>query len=805
MYYKLCSVVVLAMALGATVFGQKGLSLDKPDPLAKPDPTMKVQNERYTPVKVPPRNPADYVPYNPRGDFFPASGGTVVVNVAGTPSYDSAGASCNVRITISSPGGKTHFSGIGWDVQLTAYSPSWLSEIAVLITNVNGEGYVLRPGAGDTFAGTSTYTSGGLNDLCGVYGLPPLELPDGNLYLEFFETFDDFSGCGQDGNWDSGTLTFAFDTPAPFTGYEEVGDAGDLPETAQATPSGALTGIRGTLTAGDVDMYAVYIANPFMFAASTRCNALFDTQLFLFDANGNPVSFNDDAPEGGSASRLDGSCIPGPGLYYLAISAFDRDAVDCNGAELWADTPFGAIRCADGVGSGRVGGWNGSHSVSATYTIVLEGAEGASPVSLDACPPFQGWDEFNNGGGDAGDLPETAQSTGSNPIPAIRGQLDANDVDMYAITIDNPATFSATTVGGATFDTQLWLFDADGKGVVANDDSGGLQSRIDNTAGCITAPGVYYLAISRFPRNAAGCEGGGIWAGRTNNCPNGAEANSRIAGWSGSTSAAGEYRIFLTGVQGATRGNPDDCPSPGDDRWDEQVNGGGDAGDVPSNAQAVYRADLTPCVSPVTRISGVRADGADTDMFVICITDLTSFSASTVGLAGFDTQLWLFRCDGTGVVHNDDSGGLQSRIDNSTGCLIGLQSGVYLLAITGYNQDPVDANGNLLWNNMPFGEVRCPDGPGAANPMVGWTGSGGSGNYGIALTGAYFVAQGGCESGPQCDGDANQDSRVDDADLLIVLFQFGQSGFGLQGDVDNNGIVDDGDLLIVLFNFGCGS
>jgi hypothetical protein len=90
--------------------------------------------------------------------------------------------------------------------------------------------------------------------------------------------------------------------------------------------------------------------------------------------------------------------------------------------------------------------------------------------------------------------------------------------------------------------------------------------------------------------------------------------------------------------------------------------------------------------------------------------------------------------------------------------------------------------------------------------MVGWTGSGGSGNYGIALTGAYFVAQGGCEGGPgQCDGDANRDGRVDDADLLIVLFQFGQSGFGLQGDVNNNGTVDDADLLIVLFNFGCGS
>jgi hypothetical protein len=307
MHYRWWSFLALATVLCVAGFAQKGQVQDKPDPMAKPDPTVKAQNWRITPIKVATRNPADYVPYTPHGDFFPASGGTVVLNVAGTPSYDSRGASCNVRVSIQAPNNKTHFSGIGWDVQLTAYSPSWLSEIAVLITNVNGEGYILRPGAGDTFGGTGFYSSNGLNDLCGVYGLPPLNLPDGYLYLEFYETYDDFSGCGQDGNWDSGTLTFAFDTPAPFTGYDEVGDAGDLPESAQATPSGALTGIRGTLTAGDVDMYAIYIANPFAFAASTRCNALFDTQLFLFDANGNPVSFNDDAPDGGLTSRLDGA------------------------------------------------------------------------------------------------------------------------------------------------------------------------------------------------------------------------------------------------------------------------------------------------------------------------------------------------------------------------------------------------------------------------------------------------------------------------------------------------------------------
>jgi len=54
------------------------------------------------------------------------------------------------------------------------------------------------------------------------------------------------------------------------------------------------------------------------------------------------------------------------------------------------------------------------------------------------------------------------------------------------------------------------------------------------------------------------------------------------------------------------------------------------------------------------------------------------------------------------------------------------------------------------------------------------------------------------------DGDVNGDGCVDDADLLQVLFAFGQTGSGLPQDVNGDGVVDDADLLIVLFNFGRG-
>jgi hypothetical protein len=590
--------------------------------------------------------------------------------------------------------------------------------------------------------------------------------------------------------WSFLALTALTATALAQVDWTEQGDAGDLPETAQATgtdTSTPLGSISGALDANDVDMFAIYIADPSAFQAETNTTTTnFDSQLWLFDVNGNGIVHDDDSA-GGLRSRITNAnnCIPGPGTYYIAISRWNRDPRDCDDNAIWTSV---SNACAV-AGRSRVASWTGSTSAG-TYQIVLQGAFTA-PLGADPadCPPFQGWDEFGNGGGDAGDLPETSQSTGNATIPAIRGQLDADDVDMYAIYIDDPAAFSATTVGGATFDTQLWLFDANGKGVVANDDSGGLQSRIDNTAGCITAPGVYYLAISRFPRNAAGCEGGGIWAGRTNNCPNGAEATSRVASWSGSASAAGEYRIFLTGVSGATAGDPADCPPP--DPWDEQFYGGGDAGDLPATAQLVTLPDQTPCQSPVTRIRGDNG-ASDVDMYVICITDPANFVASTVGTTSWDTQLWLFRCDGTGVVANDDYSGLQSRIDNTPNCI--QEAGTYLLAISRYNRDAVDANNNPLWSS---GALSCASNP---NPIAGWTGTtSAGGRYVISLQGAHFVDDDGTNG-----GDVNLDGCVDDADLLQVLFAFGRTGAGLPEDINCDQVVDDADLLLVLFNFGSG-
>ncbi len=60
---------------------------------------------------------------------------------------------------------------------------------------------------------------------------------------------------------------------------------------------------------------------------------------------------------------------------------------------------------------------------------------------------------------------------------------------------------------------------------------------------------------------------------------------------------------------------------------------------------------------------------------------------------------------------------------------------------------------------------------------------------------------------PSCqpsNGDVDGNGCVDDADLLAVLFAFGNTGSGLPEDTNCDQVVDDADLLNVLFNFGNG-
>lgn len=115
--------------------------------------------------------------------------------------------------------------------------------------------------------------------------------------------------------------------------------------------------------------------------------------------------------------------------------------------------------------------------------------------------------------------------------------------------------FSASTDNAArTFDTQLFLFDAAGLGVAANDDNGISTAStlpVGNALYSSLSPGVYYLAVSQFggdPGNASGLifptfPFSDIFG------PTGPGGGSAITGWSGTAvTVTGGYQIDLTGV-----------------------------------------------------------------------------------------------------------------------------------------------------------------------------------------------------------------------------------------------------------------
>jgi hypothetical protein len=156
----------------------------------------------------------------------------------------------------------------------------------------------------------------------------------------------------------------------------------------------------------------------------------------------------------------------------------------------------------------------------------------------------------------------------------------------------------------------------------------------------------------------------------------------------------------------------------------------GNAGDLVGTAQ------LTTGAGALTSISGTLSTGTDVDMFGIHISSPAAFSATTVGGAGFDTQLFLFNAAGIGIYANDDSVGTRSTLPaghaNSP-----TTTGLYYLAISQYNRDPF-SSGGLIFPNSPFTGVFGPTGPGGALPVNSWSGSGARGTYTITLTGASF-------------------------------------------------------------------
>jgi hypothetical protein len=177
------------------------------------------------------------------------------------------------------------------------------------------------------------------------------------------------------------------------------------------------------------------------------------------------------------------------------------------------------------------------------------------------------WHEGDDGQGDAGGTPATANITyGSGTLTAIDGSLSniTGGADMYEIYISDPSTFSAETAGrGATdpiVNPSIYLFNVNGIALFGEDNISGSNAQAEIPAGTLASltAGYYYILLTpsgRLPRNA---EGQDLFGDDTNSTglltPSGSVTDLVIDRYatSGTTpnpaDAGSDYEIDLTGA-----------------------------------------------------------------------------------------------------------------------------------------------------------------------------------------------------------------------------------------------------------------
>ncbi len=186
---------------------------------------------------------------------------------------------------------------------------------------------------------------------------------------------------------------------APVAGsaqtVSELGDAADLPAGAQLETGKQITLLTGSLgTTSDIDMYRITIDDPTNFSATSSGPSgptyTSDTRLFLFDATGRAVYFNDDLPD--ESSLL--SVLPAghalsptvPGDYLLAVTTYPRYPTD-GSTNIFLEPDFDPVAYTDIVGpnpatSNPVTAWAGGTGPDGDYEITITGVDGTLPVVM---------------------------------------------------------------------------------------------------------------------------------------------------------------------------------------------------------------------------------------------------------------------------------------------------------------------------------------------------------------------------------------------------------------------------------------
>lgn len=167
----------------------------------------------------------------------------------------------------------------------------------------------------------------------------------------------------------------------------------------------------------------------------------------------------------------------------------------------------------------------------------------------------------------------------------------------------------------------------------------------------------------------------------------------------------------------------------------------GDAGQTLPSAQATFG------LGPLLNIRGSLSSSTDADLFLIRITDFSTFSATTISTGGpdTDTQLFLFTAQGAAVYGNDDASGLSFLSSLPATHPSGpLAPGLYYIGVSSTGYEPVNSNGQLLFDFGSFTtDIRTPNASATPTALAGFDGSPpfpDGGTYDIQFTGATVSA-----------------------------------------------------------------
>lgn len=425
-------------------------------------------------------------------------------------------------------------------------------------------------------------------------GLPVASNDDSGSLNSRIEYVAEVSGTHYLGAAAYGSHTGSYTVSAEATGAAGTpggGSGDDLPAHAgtggRVTVGGSATGT--VETARDTDWFAVDLqaGQSYTVAASgTGAEALRDTVLWVYDAAGFSIAYDDDGGAGLNSQATVTSWESG--TYYVAVG---------------------------GYGS-RTGG----------YTVSVEGdGSGADPDPWGAATPRTPPDPAAPARDDhAG----SATTTGTLAVGgSASGELESfDDSDWFAVTLTGGVTYRFDMTGmagggGTLSDPILSLRDADGTEVARNDDGGtGFDSQLHYTP---VAGGVFYLDAQAY---------GGFGLGTYTVSATVSSASAAAAAWSPSTALDVKEGTAAADVLWGGEGPQILLAHGGDDEitggaGDDRIEGGsGEDTAVFSGAEADYNVEAKDGRVIVTHLSG--EDGRDTLIGV----EKLAFSDKTVTL-----------------------------------------------------------------------------------------------------------------------------------------------------------------------------